>query len=60
MRMFHDIHVQVRVLPAHGQSGEARIYQPHDLPVSHYVEAPKVVVVPAEPVVIPEPQRNRS
>lgn len=56
MRMFHDIHVQVRVLPAHGQSGEARIYQPHDLPVSHYVEAPKVVVVPAEPVVIPEPQ----
>ncbi|MFN7878211.1 MAG: ATP-binding protein [Pirellula sp.] len=56
MRMFHDIHVQVRVLPAHGQSGEARIYQPHDVPVSHYVEAPKVVVVPLEPVVVPEPQ----
>jgi uncharacterized protein YhaN len=56
MRMFHDIHVQVRVLPAHGQSGEARIYQPHDLPVSPYVEAAKVVVVPAEPVVVPEPQ----
>lgn len=56
MRMFHDIHVQVRVLPAHGQSGEARIYQPHDVPVSHYVEAPKVVVVPPEPVVVPEPQ----
>ncbi len=28
MRMFHEIDVQVRVLPAQGQSGEAKIYAP--------------------------------
>ena len=55
MRMFHDIHVQVRVLPAHGQSGEARIYQPHDVPVVVPVEQPKIVVPPVMPVQQPEP-----
>jgi hypothetical protein len=50
MRMFHDIHVQVRVLPAHGQSGEARIYQPHDVPVVVAVEPAKIVVPPVVPV----------
>lgn len=33
MRIFHNIDVQVRVLPAQGQSGDAKIYQPHDAPV---------------------------
>lgn len=51
MRIFHNIDVQVRLLPAHGQSGEAKIYQPHDLPVPA-IEAP---VQEIEPVVIPEP-----
>ncbi|MFN7291805.1 MAG: ATP-binding protein, partial [Pirellula sp.] len=55
MRMFHDIHVQVRVLPAHGQSGEARIYQPHDVPVVVPVEPAKIVVPPVVPVLQSEP-----
>ena len=55
MRMFHDIHVQVRVLPAHGQSGEARIYQPHDVPVVVAVEPVKIVVPPVVPVLQSEP-----
>ena len=33
MRIFHNIDVQVRVLPPQGQTGDAKIYQPHDLPV---------------------------
>ena len=41
MRIFHNIDVQVRVLPAQGQTGDARIYQPHDVPVP--ATTPKVV-----------------
>ncbi len=55
MRMFHDIHVQVRVLPAHGQSGEARIFQPHDVPVIIQAESPKVIVPPVVSLPAPEP-----
>ncbi len=45
MRIFHNIGVQVRVLPAQGQTGDARIYQPHDVPVQKVVlRAPEVVV----------------
>ena len=58
MRIFHDIDVQVRVLPAQGQSGEAKIYQPHDLPIEKLpIEKPKrmavEVVEVAEPIVAP-------
>jgi len=63
MRIFHGIDVQVRVLPAQGQTGEARIYQPHDVPVAVQkpvrrapeviVEKPVVVVQKAEEVVVP-------
>lgn len=42
MKLFHAIDVQVRVLPTQGQSGEARIYQPHDTPVE---VAPKPIEV---------------
>lgn len=58
MRMFHDIHVQVRVLPAHGQSGEAKIYQPHDVPVVN-AEVPKIVApIVLEPEPEPEPEEE--
>ena len=54
MRIFHNIDVQVRVLPAQGQTGDARIYQPHDVPVP----AQKVVrripeVIVEKPIVAP-------
>lgn len=68
MRIFHEIDVQVRVLPAQGQSGEAKVYQPHDVPVEPtkrvkaevvelpepVVEKPVVVEVPAEVVLVPK------
>lgn len=59
MRMFHDIHVQVRVLPAHGQSGEAKIYQPHDVPVVNVpvvnADVPKIIA----PIALePEPEEE--
>ncbi len=68
MRIFHNIDVQVRVLPAQGQSGEAKVYQPHDVPVEPkkrvkaevvetpelVVEKPVVVEVPAEVVLVPK------
>jgi uncharacterized protein YhaN len=68
MRIFHNIDVQVRVLPAQGQSGEAKVYQPHDVPVepkkrvkAEVVETPELVVkkpvvveVPAEVVLVPK------
>ncbi|MBU6173321.1 MAG: hypothetical protein KGQ60_05925, partial [Planctomycetes bacterium] len=46
-----NIGVQVRVLPAQGQSGEARIYQPHDVPVLPSTPAPQWIVEPSSPVV---------
>jgi uncharacterized protein YhaN len=55
MRIFHNIDVQVRVLPPQGQSGEARIYQPHDTPVPVAVRRqPEIILEPptiVEPVV---------
>ncbi len=67
MRMFDTIGVQVRVLPAHGQSGEAKIYQANMAPVAaespKYLAPPEIVIertpMPApisfvqEPVVAP-------
>jgi hypothetical protein len=44
MRMFHNISVQVRVLPAQGQRGEAKIYQPHDMAVPVRIRQPEVIV----------------
>jgi DNA repair exonuclease SbcCD ATPase subunit len=67
MRMFHNINVQVRVLPMQGQSGEAKVYQPHDTPIELPVrrqptiilETPvvleKPIVVPELPVALPPP-----
>ena len=52
MRMFHDINVQVRVLPPQGQPGEARIYQPVHEPVLEPIRE-TVPVVYEEPE--PEP-----
>lgn len=62
MRIFHDIGVQVRVLPAQGQPGEAVVYLPESydaepvyVPEPVYqkpvFEEPK----PVEQVVVPEP-----
>lgn len=53
MRMFHEIQVQVRVLPPQGQPGEARVYAPEPL----FVPAPKVVerVIRREPKEEPVP-----
>ncbi len=45
MRIFHDIDVQVRVLPTQGQTGDARIYQPHDVPVQKGVRRVSEVIV---------------
>jgi DNA repair exonuclease SbcCD ATPase subunit len=45
MRMFHDIGVQVRVLPNQGQPGEARIYVPE---TRHTFEPPRPVQVVVE------------
>ncbi len=55
MRIFHNIDVQVRVLPAQGQTGDARIYQPHDVPVPAPTpkgvrRAPEVIV--EKPIVV--------
>lgn len=59
MRIFHDIGVQVRVLPEQGQPGEAEIYYPELIadPEPEYIEEPEPVYEP-EPVmeeVIEEP-----
>ena len=61
MKIFHNIHVQVRVLPMQGQTGEAKIYQPHDTPVARIPEPivfrkPEVIPTPiVQPVAIVEP-----
>jgi uncharacterized protein YhaN len=45
MKMFHNIDVQVRVLPPQGQRGEARIYQPHDTPIPVLVrKQPEIII----------------
>jgi len=49
MKMFHGIGVQVRVLPAQGQSGEATIYYP-EVDVQ-----PAAIAVPSAPLPLPEP-----
>ncbi len=56
MRLFHDIGVQVRVLPAHGQTGEAKIYTPETrIAIEQPVFAPTPVYeATPEPVVIIE------
>jgi hypothetical protein len=56
MRLFHDIGVQVRVLPAHGQTGEAKIYTPEtriaiETPV--FAPTPVYEAIP-EPMVVIE------
>ncbi len=51
MRMFYDIGVQVRVLPAHGQSGHAEIY----VPESRATYAPPVFIAPIEVAPSPKP-----
>lgn len=56
MKIFHNINVQVRVLPAQGQTGEARIYQPHDTPVALPVRRPTPIVLEA-PVIEPPVER---
>ncbi len=53
MRMFYDIGVQVRVLPAHGQSGDAEIY----VPETRVALAPSVFNTPIEPKPFSEPDR---
>lgn len=56
MKIFHNIDVQVRVLPAQGQTGDARVYQPHDVPTTKPVRrVPEVVVekpIAAAPVAV--------
>ena len=55
MRIFHNIGVQVRVLPQQGQPGEAEIYYPEMLPEPEpeYIPEPEQVFEP-EPVVVEE------
>jgi len=53
MRMFYDIGVQVRVLPPHGQSGDAEIY----VPETRVAFSPPVFIAPIEPELSPEPPR---
>ena len=57
MRIFHNIDVQVRVLPTQGQIGDARIYQPHDVPIQNGVRRAPEVLAPevlAPEVLAPE------
>jgi uncharacterized protein YhaN len=51
MRMFHQIDVQVRVLPVQGEPGEAKIYQPH-MPVQQALPEPEIL----EPIAHQPPQ----
>ena len=55
MRIFHNIEVQVRVLPPQGQTGDARIYQPHDVPIQKIARRAPEVVVERPIVVAPLP-----
>ena len=60
MKIFHNIDVQVRVLPAQGQTGDARIYQPHDVPVQKNVRRVPEVVVEKPIVVAPVLQKREE
>jgi hypothetical protein len=66
MRLFHDIGVQVRVLPHQGHPGEATVYHPglaakvtSVQPVVTIEEAPEPEVVQPEPDPIVMPARPR-
>jgi uncharacterized protein YhaN len=48
MRMFYEIGVQVRILPAHGEIGEAKIYTPD--PSVRYIPAPQPIYIEPEPI----------
>lgn len=64
MRIFHDIGVQVRVLPPQGQPGEAIVYYPENTvleqaePIERivYVPAPEPVREPVIEVIAPQPE----
>ncbi len=70
MRIFHEIGVQVRVLPPQGQPGEAIVYYPENtlaeaaepverivyLPAPEPVREPVIEVVTAEPAPVPPPK----
>jgi DNA repair exonuclease SbcCD ATPase subunit len=51
MRMFHQIGVQVRVLPVQGEPGEAKIYQPQP-PVQKALPEPEIL----EPIAERQPE----
>jgi uncharacterized protein YhaN len=50
MRMFHEIDVEVRVLPGQGKSGEAKVYHPEPEIYDDYVEPEYIESVVEEPV----------
>lgn len=60
MRIFHDIGVQVRVLPQQGEAGEAEVYYPEMRAEPEPVYVPEPMIEPepiVEPVTIaPEPE----
>ncbi len=56
MRIFHNIGVQVRVLPPQGQPGEAIVYYPENIVVETAAPVERIVYVPTptpEPVQVP-------
>lgn len=55
MRIFHNIGVQVRVLPRQGEAGEAEVYYPEMfVPEPEPIYEPEPIIEP-EPIVEPEP-----
>lgn len=61
MRIFHEIGVQVRVLPPQGTPGEAIVYYPEHKVIEQAEPVERIVYVPApepEPVLTPEPVRE--
>lgn len=58
MRIFHEIGVQVRVLPPQGTPGEAIVYYPEEKVIEQAAPIERIVYVPApapEPVPVLEP-----
>ena len=55
MRMFHDISVQVRVLPTQGIPGEARVYVPEILAAIPPERIVETVFIQPEPILDPPP-----
>ncbi len=55
MRIFHEIGVEVRVLPSQGQAGEARVYVPETARIEAPAPKPVIVIEPAPVVIEPEP-----